>query len=154
MIESGQFESMQNTVTEVSPLISWEALKSDKRSVLVDVRTMAEWSYVGIADLSDLEKAPLLLEWMQLPKMALNEQFLEQLSEQLAGVVPSSIYFLCRSGVRSLQAAHATADLFSARGQSVGCVNIIGGFEGDLDSKGHRGNTNGWKVDSLPWRQT
>jgi len=145
---------MQNTVTEVLPLAAWDALKSNQTAVMIDVRTMAEWSYIGISDLSDLGKAPLLVEWMQLPNMAVNEHFLEQLSELLAGTVPSGIYFLCRSGFRSLQAAQATADLFSARGHLVECVNIIGGFEGDLDSNEHRGNKNGWKTDGLPWRQT
>jgi len=145
---------MLNTVSEVSPLAAWEALETDPRAILVDVRTMAEWSYIGIADLTSLGKAPLLLEWMRLPGMVVNDGFTVELSEQLAGAVPSSIYFLCRSGVRSLSAAQATAEAFTAKGQSVACVNILGGFEGDLDSAGHRGNRNGWKVSGLPWRQT
>jgi hypothetical protein len=31
--------------------------------------------------------------------------------------------------------------------------NIAGGFEGNLDGNGHRGNVNGWKASGLPWRQ-
>ncbi len=145
---------MQNTVSESSPMAAWEALQSDDAAILVDVRTMAEWSYIGISDLTALGKAPLLLEWMTLPRMAVNERFTDELSEQLAGVVPSRIYFLCRSGVRSLSAARETTMAFAARGQSVDCINVVGGFEGDLDSEGHRGKINGWKFDGLPWRQT
>ena len=31
--------------------------------------------------------------------------------------------------------------------------NIAGGFEGDVDGEGHRGNTSGWKASGLPWQQ-
>ena len=145
---------MQNTVSEVSPMTAWEALQNNNAAILVDVRTMAEWSYIGISDLSALGQAPMLLEWMTLPRMAVNERFTEELLEQLGGAVPSHIYFLCRSGVRSLSAARETALAFAARGQSVDCINVVGGFEGDLDTEGHRGKINGWKFDGLPWRQT
>jgi sulfur dioxygenase len=32
--------------------------------------------------------------------------------------------------------------------------NIIGGFEGDLDEQGHRGNRGGWRHAGLPWVQS
>lgn len=135
-------------------MAAWDALQADEAAVLVDVRTMEEWSFVGIADLTSLGKQALLVEWARLPGMAVNDRFTSELSEQLAGTAPARIYFLCRSGVRSLNAARATAEAFSATGQTVECVNIAGGFEGDLDSQAHRGNKNGWKKLGLPWRQT
>jgi rhodanese-related sulfurtransferase len=56
--------------------------------------------------------------------------------------------FLCRSGVRSRDAAIAmTAAGFKA------CYNVASGFEGDKDAAGHRGTVSGWKVDGLPWMQ-
>ena len=35
-----------------------------------------------------------------------------------------------------------------------GCVlNVIGGFEGDLDEHGQRGRLSGWRKAGLPWKQ-
>jgi rhodanese-related sulfurtransferase len=109
---------------------------------------------VGLPDLSELGKELLLNQWAILPGMQQNPSFMDELDKQLDGAAPSKIYFLCRSGVRSLSAAHLVSEALAARGQSVDCVNIIGGFEGDLDQDRQRGNMNGWKNDGLPWRQS
>lgn len=145
---------MENPIYEVGPKETWDGLRNDKDAVLVDVRTHAEWSFVGIPDLSELGKELLLNQWAILPGMQQNPSFLDELDKQLDGAAPSKIYFLCRSGVRSLSAAHLVSEALAARGQSVDCVNIIGGFEGDLDQDRQRGNMNGWKNDGLPWRQS
>ncbi len=145
---------MENQVSEVTPQETWDGLRDNADTVLVDVRTQVEWAFVGMPDLSELGKEPLLNQWATLPGMQQNTSFLDDLTSQLDGAAPSKIYFLCRSGVRSLSAAHLVAEAFAARGQAVECVNIIGGFEGDLDGSRHRGNSNGWKVSGLPWRQS
>ena len=145
---------MENPIYEVGPKETWDGLRNDKDAVLVDVRTHAEWSFVGLPDLSELGKELLLNQWAILPGMQQNPSFMDELDKQLDGAAPSKIYFLCRSGVRSLSAAHLVSEALAARGQSVDCVNIIGGFEGDLDQDRRRGNMNGWKNDGLPWRQS
>ena len=145
---------MENPIYEVGPKETWDGLRNDKDAVLVDVRTHAEWSFVGIPDLSELGKELLLNQWAILPGMQQNPSFMDELDKKLDGAAPSKIYFLCRSGVRSLSAAHLVSEALAARGQSVDCVNIIGGFEGDLDQDRQRGNMNGWKNDGLPWRQS
>ncbi|MDG1999428.1 MAG: rhodanese-like domain-containing protein [Amylibacter sp.] len=145
---------MENPIYEVGPKETWDGLRNDKDAVLVDVRTHAEWSFVGLPDLSELGKELLLNQWAILPGMQQNPSFMDELDKQLDGAAPSKIYFLCRSGVRSLSAAHLVSEALAARGQSVDCVNIIGGFEGDLDQDRQRGNMNGWKNDGLPWRQS
>ena len=145
---------MENPIYEVGPKETWDGLRNDKDAVLVDVRTHAEWSFVGLPDLSELGKELLLNQWAILPGMQQNPSFMDELDKQLDGAAPSKIYFLCRSGVRSLSAAHLVSEVLAARGQSVDCVNIIGGFEGDLDQDCQRGNMNGWKNDGLPWRQS
>ena len=145
---------MENPIYEVGPKETWDGLRNDKDAVLVDVRTHAEWSFVGLPDLSELGKELLLNQWAILPGMQQNPSFMDELDKQLDGAAQSKIYFLCRSGVRSLSAAHLVSEALAARGQSVDCVNIIGGFEGDLDQDRQRGNMNGWKNDGLPWRQS
>jgi len=134
-------------VENVSPRDVWADLRADPLAHMVDVRTDAEWTFVGIADLSDAAKAPALIPWQIYPTMQVNGAFVDQLKQ--AGLLPENkIYFLCRSGVRSLAAAHAaTAAGF------LYCFNIADGFEGPPDLSGHRGVVAGWKADELPWRQ-
>jgi rhodanese-related sulfurtransferase len=57
--------------------------------------------------------------------------------------------FLCRSGVRS----HGAAQLATQAGYTR-AMNILEGFEGDLDANGHRGTVGGWRKASLPWVQS
>ena len=134
-------------VENVSPRQSWKALLADPAAQLVDVRTTAEWSFVGVPDLGEAGKKPLLIEWQAFPAMQVNPRFVEQLRE--AGVSPETpLYFLCRSGGRSMMAAQAAA----AAGFTH-AFNIADGFEGAPDPTGHRGTVSGWKAEGLPWRQ-
>lgn len=132
----------------------WEVLSNDKNAVFIDVRTRAEWAFVGKPDLSDLEHEVHCIEWAEFPDMSVNPNFVATVFECLGGSVPSQAFFLCRSGVRSLSAAKAVAASAAERGLSFTCVNVLEGFEGDLDSQTHRGSQNGWKARGLPWRQS
>jgi rhodanese-related sulfurtransferase len=134
-------------VENVAPGKTWEALKTDPNAQLVDVRTDVEWNFVGVPDLAAAGKQAVLLPWQVYPSMQRNAEFEAQLTE--AGFTPDHhIYFLCRSGVRSLAAAEA------ARAAGFPHVyNIADGFEGPPDRAGHRGVTAGWKAEGLPWRQ-
>lgn len=145
---------VSNTVTEAGPQETWEALQNAEDAVLVDVRTRPEWAYIGIVDPEALGRKPILIEWLRYPDMSVNPAFATELLDQLNGQVPPKIYFICRSGVRSLAAACTVAEVFGAQGFQTECVNVLEGFEGDLDSDRHRGRINGWKVRGLAWRQT
>ena len=134
-------------VENVSPVAVYETLKSDKMARLVDVRTDAEWAFVGLPDLSATGQDPVLIPWQMYPTMQVNGGFVEHLRK--AGLTPEhKIYFLCRSGVRSVAAANA-----AAAGGFANVFNIVDGFEGPPDVDGHRGVTAGWKADALPWQQ-
>ncbi len=134
-------------VQNVPPRKVWEALRSDPQAQLVDVRTEPEWAFVGLPDLAAAAKQAVLIPWQVYPTMAPNDAFVDHLRQ--AGFTPDHhIYFLCRSGQRSLAAAQAA--------QAAGfphVYNIADGFEGGVDSEGHRGVRAGWKADRLPWRQ-
>mgnify|MGYP002737323405 CR=1 FL=1 len=122
-------------------------VRDERDAVLVDVRTPAEWNYVGVPDLGQLGKKPLFLPWLFFPSMEVNPQFVQNLETvHLSQEAP--LLFLCRSGVRSRAAAVA----MTARGYAR-CYNISGGFEGDADTAHHRGTLNGWKAGGLPWLQ-
>lgn len=132
---------------DVTPTEAWRLLSERQDSVLVDVRTTAEWSYVGVPDLSRIGKQPVLLEWQVYPAMQVNADFVSTLhGSGIDGDRP--ILFLCRSGVRSKAAAQAMTQAGATR-----CYNVSDGFEGPLDQAGHRGAVAGWKQAGLPWLQ-
>ena len=127
-------------------------LTSDPASILIDVRTQAEWAYVGAPDIKSLGKSPVFLEWQSYPSMQVDERFAERLGTILrsAGVERGApLVFLCRSGARSRRAAVAMTDSGWAP-----CFNVSDGFEGPLDGSGRRGGVGGWKAGGLPWMQT
>ena len=135
---------------DVKPEEAFRVLGAEPGAVLVDVRTRAEWSFVGLPDLSGLGKEPVLLEWQVFPAMDRNPRFAEDLAAALGPDTRSApIFFLCRSGARRRAAAVALTAGGFAR-----CYNIAGGFEGDLDGARHRGGHNGWKAAGLPWAQS
>jgi rhodanese-related sulfurtransferase len=134
-------------VENVTPEAAWQALSDDPDAVLCDVRTEPEWAFVGVPDLSPAGKEAVLIPWQVYPAMQVNASFLDALRE--AGVTPEQrVFFMCRSGGRSLAAARAAEAAGYTR-----AFNVDGGFEGPTDSSGHRGHTAGWKADGLPWRQ-
>ncbi len=140
-------------VREMLPQETYEALKQ-QNTVLVDVRTKAEWSYVGIPDLDALGKEVIKVEWLAFPEMSVNPEFTGELFSQFGDRFPDQIFFICRSGVRSLDAAEYVSDVIAEIGRATVCVNVEQGFEGDLDDKKHRGTKNGWKKSGLPWKQS
>jgi rhodanese-related sulfurtransferase len=130
---------------------AWARLKEDAGSVLIDVRTIAEWAYVGLPELSALGKRPVLIEWQGFPDERLNAAFVDRVVEALAPLGAdhnSELLFICRSGQRSLKAALAMAAAGYRR-----CRNVSDGFEGPLDADRHRGRLKGWKAKGLPWTQ-
>jgi rhodanese-related sulfurtransferase len=131
---------------------SYVLLEGDSSSLLIDVRTQAEWTYVGTPDLKTLGKTPLFLEWQSCPSMAAGANFAARLEAllQLAGVERgAALVFLCRSGARSRHAAIA----MTSAGWGP-CFNVSDGFEGPLDDSRRRGGVSGWKAGGLPWTQT
>ena len=141
-------------VGTVNPSEAWERLGQSRDAVLVDVRTQAELSFVGEPDLTGLGKAPVCVEWAVYPDMSKNPRFVAAMMEKFDGSVPSEIYFICRSGARSLRAAEAVVEHLAETGQAADCFNVAEGFEGDLNAQGHRGCLNGWKARGLAWRQS
>ena len=139
-------------VDDVDVETAWKALQSQPRSQLVDVRTRAEWTYVGIPDLGPVGKRTVLVEWQTFPDQAVDPRFAERLAGELKALgvkEDDELFFICRSGSRSLAAAKAMA----AAGYQA-CHNVACGFEGPLDDERHRGSVMGWKASGLPWLQS
>ncbi|HEY6896740.1 MAG TPA: rhodanese-like domain-containing protein [Rhodocyclaceae bacterium] len=107
---------------------------------LVDVRTRAEWEWVGrVPDAVEIE-------WLSWPGSQPNPHFLAELKRTLPS--DSVLFFICRSGARSNAAAKAASEAGYAE-----CYNVLEGFEGDKDANHHRNASNGWRFHGLPWIQ-
>lgn len=141
------------SVVQITCSDAFELLKNEKNSILIDVRTKEETNFVGIVDSSDFDNRSALIEWKSYPDMKMNKNFAEELDAVLSKNFENKdqvkIFFMCRSGARSDQAAY-----FATTKGYHNCFNILSGFEGDHDAKKHRGNVNGWKANNLPWVQS
>jgi rhodanese-related sulfurtransferase len=138
-------------IADVDVVEVWKRLEADPAARLIDVRTKAEWSFVGLPDLAAIGKRIILVEWQTFPDGKPVPGFATSLDAELSrdGAAKSdSLYFICRSGGRSLLAARAMA----AAGYA-SCHNVADGFEGPLDAERHRGGVAGWKARGLPWTQ-
>ena len=140
-------------IDEANPVEAYNILESEPDAVLIDVRTRAEWAFVGMPDLSGLGRQTWGAEWTTFPSMTQNPAFLDEVIGRFDGKPPGRLFFICRSGARSMAAAQAVATALARQGVAAHCTNIAEGFEGDLDRDGHRGRLGGWKVRGLPWRQ-
>ncbi len=127
----------------VTPQEAYQLLQLSEQIILVDVRTQAERDWVGKVAIPETQH--LAISWNLYPGGTPNPDFLEQLRE----CVPDRqipIVFLCRSGVRSRNAAKAATDAGYTQ-----CFDILEGFEGDKDAQQHRKTLGGWCFHQLPW---
>ena len=123
----------------LTPKEAYEVWQLAPGAKLVDVRTRAEWDWVGrIPDAIEIE-------WISYPGNQLNNDFLAQLKRQVDS--ESLVMFLCRSGMRSQKAACLATEAGYAE-----CFNVLEGFEGDVDASGQRGKIGGWRKAGLPWK--
>jgi rhodanese-related sulfurtransferase len=132
---------------DITPEEAWKLLSENQDGVLVDVRTDAEWRFVGVPDLASLGRDVVYIEWNSLDGKR-NDNFVSELLDHVAPGADRPVVFLCRSGNRSIGAAEAA----TAAGVAPS-YNVLDGFEGQLDGDGHRGG-NGWRAIGLPWKQT
>lgn len=133
---------------DLSPKDSWDLLESNPAAHLIDVRTKAEWGYVGVPCALPKGKELTQIEWMSWPQMHVNQNFVRQVAETFSDR-NTLLIFICRTGGRSQQAA-----IEMTKSGYFNCYNLTGGFEGELDTSGHRGVVNGWKAEGLPWMQS
>ena len=113
----------------ISAKETWDLLRVENNSFLVDVRTEAEWKSVGYPDLSQVDKNIIKITWEKDEK-----KFVEQLSAAV-GDKHAQIVFICKAGGRSAAAASAAISAGYER-----CYNLVGGFE-----------MGGWKDSNLPF---
>ena len=129
------------------PKMAVEKLQSNPQALFVDVRSKAEYKYVGYPENS------ILIPWIDDPDWEPNpEAFSEAVMQELDGrenLSDTEIILICRSGFRSNEALKCLENKGFTQ-----VSHVASGFEGDLDENDHRGNLNGWRHDGMPWSQS
>ena len=137
----------KDNIKNISSRECFEKLSIEVNSQLIDVRTKPEWIYVGVPDLSSINKNVIFVSWQVYPEMRINKFFENQILESNIKK-DNNLYFICRSGNRSNNAA----EFLASRGFS-NCFNVIDGFEGKLNHERQRASIDGWQFNKLPWKQ-
>lgn len=132
---------------DVTPEDAWRSLENETDALLIDVRTQPEWTFAGLPNLQSINKKTITISWKLYPTMETNPEFVRMV-EDVAPEKNTPIFFLCKTGGRSTDAAIALTQAGYSR-----CYNVAGGFEGDRDEQGRRGFISGWKAVQLPWEQ-
>ncbi len=130
------------SLRHLTPTHAWQFLQTTPSAVLIDVRMEIESLYVG------RPPGAINIPWYEFPDFECDAEafaaaVLREVSSQDQPVV-----LICRSGSRTLDAAKVLLDKGFTH-----VVNILHGFEGDLDANDHRSTINGWRFDGLPWGQ-
>jgi len=125
----------------LTPAEAHEIWRSAAGAKLVDVRTRAEWDYVGRIP------GAVEIELLTYPANRPNPAFVAELESKVDKT--ASVLFILSSGGRS----HNASMLATQAGYSA-AYNVLEGFEGDKDAQGHRNTTGGWRAAGLPWTQS
>ena len=126
--------------SDVSPATA-AALVGKPGVHLVDVRTEAEFAYVGHP--VGAVNVPLLRFDPKTYGMAANPKFIDEIRARFSP--DDTLLMICRSGSRSSKAAKLLVEAGYRKS-----FNVLEGVEGDADADGHR-TVNGWKVRGLPY---
>jgi len=129
------------------PKMAVERIQDNPQALFVDVRSKAEYKYVGFPENS------ILIPWIDDPDWQPNpEAFSDLVMQELDGrenLSDTEIILICRSGFRSNEALKCLENKGFTQ-----VSHVASGFEGDLDENDHRGNLNGWRHDGMPWSQS
>ena len=129
------------------PKMAIERLQNNPQALFVDVRSKAEYKFVGFPENS------IQIPWIDDPDWEPNpEAFSDAVMQELDGrenLSDTEIILICRSGFRSNEALKCLENKGFTQ-----VSHVASGFEGDLDENDHRGNLNGWRHDGMPWSQS
>ena len=125
----------------LTPVAAHAFLQQRPDALLVDCRTEMEFFYVGHP------VGAVHIAWHEPPEWEANPNFAAEVQEE-AKDKTRPVLLICRSGKRTLDAGAA----LEANGFTE-VINVLEGFEGDLDENFHRNTQSGWRVAGLPWEQ-
>ena len=105
---------------------AFDILAKKLNSHLIDTRSYLEWKTTGIPDLLSINKETYLINWGPVLDQIFFEEFKKFLITRFNQ--KDSLFFICRSGVRSLMAAQ-----YAIKFGFNNSFNIYVGFSNDHD---------------------
>ncbi len=134
-------------VSSLSAKKAYELLQSNPDARLIDIRSSMEYLFVGHP------VGAIHIAWIDDPEWSINPDFVEEVikatsKKEGANPLEHPVILICRSGVRTLQAAKP---LVEAGFRQI--IHIDEGFEGDRDENYQRSTVGGWRFHGLPWEQ-
>lgn len=127
---------------QLEPKAAYALLQAQPDALLVDCRSESEYFFVGHP------VGAVHVPWADGPDFALNPHFVGEVRKLAGNIGDRPVILICRSGRRS----HDAGQALEAAGFS-NVVNVVHGFEGDLNEHHRRSTLNGWRFDGLPWEQ-
>ena len=125
------------------PNEAFALLEQDVKALLIDVRMEVEFQYVGHPPMA------INVPWYEYPALKPDVPAFVQAVETLAGDKTRTLVLLCRTGQRTVDAGIALE-----KAGFTDVINVLDGFEGDLDDDLHRNTETGWRHCGLPWVQS
>jgi rhodanese-related sulfurtransferase len=127
----------------LSPKEAWSFLQTTPHAVFVDVRMEIEYMYVGHPP------GVVNIPWYEYPDMTPDPAaFARAVEREAQGDKSRPVVLICRSAKRTIPAGETLEQAGFAQ-----VINVLEGFEGDLDPDMHRGTQGGWRYHGLPWEQ-
>lgn len=130
-------------------------MQADPTALMIDIRMEIESMYIG------RPPGAINIPWYEYPDFTADvPAFCAAVAEE-AGDKTRPILLLCRSGQRSVDAGKmleggdesCDAGVALEHAGFTDVINVLHGFEGDLNADFHRSTVNGWRFDGLPWVQ-
>jgi rhodanese-related sulfurtransferase len=126
----------------LSPCDAWAFVQAHPDALFVDVRMEIESMYVGRPP--GVENIP----WYEYPDLTPDPAGFAAAVQRMARSTDTPVVLICRSGKRTLDAGKALEDAGFTH-----VVNVLHGFEGEMDDAFHRSTISGWRFEGLPWEQ-
>lgn len=126
----------------LEPKVACVFLHENPTALFVYCRSEMEFLFVGHP------AGAVHISWNDGPDWEINPHFVGEVKKLAGQSGDRPVVLICRSGNRSVDAGQ----MLEAAGFAH-IFNVLHGFEGDLDDKHHRGASNGWRFDGLPWEQ-
>jgi rhodanese-related sulfurtransferase len=127
----------------LTPKETYQFLRDNPEAVFIDCRSEMEYMFVGHPI------GAMMVPWYDGADWEKNPHFVGQV-KKIAGAnfEKRPVVLICRSGNRTIEAGEALEGAGFKR-----VINVLHGFEGELDENHHRNSVSGWRLDGLPWEQ-
>jgi rhodanese-related sulfurtransferase len=125
------------------PKEAYALLAQQADALLIDVRMEVEFQYVGHPPNA------INIPWFDCPNFKPDVPAFVAAVDVLALEKARPLVLLCRTGQRTV-----AAGLALEKAGYTHIINVLDGFEGELDDDQHRNTESGWRYCGLPWVQS